>query len=416
MEDYFLGKAPPLTSNIKCYVFDNYVIQEYNEEIVLPEINNSYFNDGTSSSPRHVYENYSFNESIKVKAKLPRGKYIHWSYSEIKRVYNPVEEDPDIFVKFVELGSENNLTDNKILRFVNKYGLLKYYEHRGFDIKYGFPYNIYPVEAFKAYASEASFIFRLYALLNEATSNEMRKKELRNHLLRIDEFIPEGFRLFQEIINFNSYLFKWWKQLSNHVKIELIGYFPQEKTCDEKNIEVFILDQENLKYDARKIPLIPALGFDDVTFWEQFFNEAPIEAVIEAASELIASITNLRIKDDILFSTTVETDEQGRLFKQHWTSPSLLTIMWYLFYLEITGQMDQRYKICKHCSKPIYPEEGKEKVHGRRNFHDGCRQKYNQDTKKQAKAMYKEGKSISEIGLNFPTTKKKTIEKWLNED
>jgi len=413
-EDYFVGKAPPLTLNTKCYVFSNYMIRKYSNDIILPKINNSFFNDGLSSSPRYVYENYTFKERITAEATLPKGKYILWNYDDMTRVYNPVEDDPDIFIKFAEIGAPGlgkNISDNRILRFVSKYGVLKTFEHRGFDIKYGFHYNLYPVTAFKKYSAEAFFIFRLYTLLNEAG----KKREIRGHLLNIEEFISEGFKFFQEIVDYKLYLFKWWEKLSDPLKNELIEYFPHDRACDANSAEVTILEHDNLKYDARKIPSIPTLGFADISFWKQLFTSAPIEAVIDAAREIIASVTSLRIEDGIIFSTTMETEEQGCYFKQHWTATSLLSIMWFLFYLEITGQMTQRYKICKHCSKPIYPKKGEDKVHGKTIFHEGCRQKHHQHLEKQVKAMHNDGKSVSEICLSFPTTGKKTIEKWINE-
>ena len=156
------------------------------------------------------------------------------------------------------------------------------------------------------------------------------------------------------------------------------------------------------------------LGFEDISFWEHFLKGAPIEAVIELAGDLISAITNLRIKEDVFFFLTAEHGEQNRLFKHHWTSPSLLTIMWFLFYLEITGQMTQKYKICSFCSEPIFPEEGKEKVHGKRKFHEGCRQKHNEFAKNRAISMHKEGKNITEIINEFPDIKKETIFRWIS--
>ena len=88
--------------------------------------------------------------------------------------------------------------------------------------------------------------------------------------------------------------------------------------------------------------------------------------------------------------------------------------MWFLFYLEITGQMTQKYKICSFCSEPIFPEEGKEKVHGKRKFHEGCRQKHNEFAKNRAISMHKEGKNITEIINEFPDIKKETIFRWIS--
>ncbi len=409
-ENYFRGKAPPLTSSIKCNVFENYWIEEHDEDITLPEIDNYYFRNDLNTAPHHVYENFTLGENISVKATLPRGKYIHWDYSGIKKIFNPVEDTPSIFIEFATLGSQDNLKKKSILNFVNKYGVLKTHENRGFDVKYGFPYNQYPVEAFKSYAYEAHFIFKLYTLLKQ----DKKKLELRNHLLQIDKYIPGGFELFQEIVDYNKLLFRWWKQFSEHIKKELIKYFPREKTADVKGVEVFpIGEEENLKYDARRIPLIPILGFEDISFWEHLFEEVPIEAVIEAAGKFISAVTNLRIRDDIFFFSTVDTEGQSRLFKHHWSSPSLLTIMWFLFYLEITGQMTQKYKICKFCAEPIFPEKGEEKVHGRRKFHEGCRQKYSQYAKKQIQTMHKAGKGIAEINQHFTDITEDTIKKWI---
>lgn len=175
------------------------------------------------------------------------------------------------------------------------------------------------------------------------------------------------------------------------------------------------IGEESLKYDGDRIPNIPAFGFKDTDFWEHLFKMAPIEMVVEAAAEFISAVTNLRIKEDICFFSTVDVGEGSLSFKHHWISPSLLSIMWFLFYLEKTGQMIQKYRICLHCSEPIYPKAGEEKVHAKRQYHEGCRQKKFQRGKNRVVTMYKEGKSLSEILKEFPEKKEDTIRKWIEE-
>lgn len=77
--------------------------------------------------------------------------------------------------------------------------------------------------------------------------------------------------------------------------------------------------------------------------------------------------------------------------------------------------MIQKYRICLHCSEPIYPKAGEEKVHAKRQYHEGCRQKKFQRGKNRVVTMYKEGKSLSEILKEFPEKKEDTIRKWIEE-
>ena len=127
----------------------------------------------------------------------------------------------------------------------------------------------------------------------------------------------------------------------------------------------------------------------------EILNEAPADLLFGIAAELITLVVNERLKKNTWFSMVNFLEEQGRdkkqRFKGSWNCEDLLTAIWMLFYLKITGQVTEVYRYCPVCEQPILDPRKNQK------YHDGCRQVLYNRRQRKIEKLWREGKTGQEI-------------------
>lgn len=294
--------------------------------------------------------------------RLPKEKYISEEYisfspaSGISKIYNPFTDSPEVFLVFASLGKYDQPQRGKILEFVQSYGDILYSYIAG-EVCIGTPIELFHREAKIAYNA-----LRLY---EEVIGLEKEKVKQR-----ID------------------YILNSWHEIN--IINEGVDPYEACKDCEEPEGCL------NCEY-APPSKIIKQMN-------------DPIEAgsylLTEIINRQIHDLTNHPITPLVLYRFEYVHGKLYPSFYTSWPVPTLLQAIWLLFFLKITGQVEQTYRICPFCEEPI--------IKPRKNqiYHDGCRQaKFNQD-KRMVLKLWKEGKTAEEIaeetGLEIERIKKWT--------
>lgn len=277
----------------------------------------------------------------------------------ISRIYNPFVDAPEIFLEFASLGRQAEPDKSRILKFVHRYG----------DIA---TVRIDPEEADQNLVGTTSSCF-----LGTKVSDFHREARLAYGTLR----------LYEGILSLKEETTQQW-----------VDYIVNR--WDEFGLR---WDEECSPEDYHECKREAEAGTDPCT---QCFSIPPIENRVKTARDAFDAGSILLV--DILFKKMHPDDRysvvpvlavqleyrQGRSvprFYASWLIPTLLQAIWTLFYLRVTNQIQQEYRICPFCEEPI--------IKPRRNqvYHEGCRQaKFNQE-KREVLRLWREGKSVEEI-------------------
>lgn len=273
--------------------------------------------------------------------------------SGVVRTYNPFTDSPELFLQFASLGRSEEPQRDRILKFVHSYG----------DIQH--PYAPFYAEnlEWKRGSSVAEF---------------HKEARIAYSALRLYEGIVGQDK--DEVKRWIAYIVERWDEF------DLRGH----KECSLENYRECQKEQGQEIVDCTECDNDPPI---EITI-------AAIRDFLEAASLLLTYIipTKMHRTEDYLevipiMSYRFEYTRTGSIprFYPLWAFPTLLQAIWALFYLKVTNQIEQEYRICPFCSEPI--------IKPRRNqvYHEGCRQaKFNQE-KREVLRLWRKGKSVEEI-------------------
>ncbi|AEG14982.1 hypothetical protein Desku_1399 [Desulfofundulus kuznetsovii DSM 6115] len=283
--------------------------------------------------------------------------------SGISRIYNPFTEAPELFLEFAALGRTEQPRKDKILDFLYRYGDI-FNEHGHQSLKIGQWNKGSNVTELHREARLCYYALRLYeGLFNNSTEAlKTRVCDLLSHLIEC-----------------------------SHIPIVVDN--------DENN------GVKNGSY-TDYLPL------------EVYIQRKLLSGqIIDTASFLLVNVINQKVhnmdmKSPILPICFYRFDYKNKkslpAFYMTWVVPSLLQAIWLLFFLKITGQIEQEYRICPVCEEPI--------IKPRKNqlYHEGCRQVYHNRIKREVLRLWKEGKSIDEIAAETAIDTEK-IKKWVKK-
>lgn len=298
--------------------------------------------------------------------RMPKEMYIEEEFiaasveSGISRIYNPFTDAPEVFLEFASLGKNPEPDRARILKFVHRYGDINTFrlgpeeEAKGKSVVLWRPGS--RVKDFHREARLAYAVLRLYEGIASLRTETVR--EWIDYIVaRWDEF---GLRDWDTECDFEQY-----------------------NQCEQDGRAGIECGEE--------------CGF--MPPMERFVKT--IQDPFEAGSVLLVETIfkkmhprNLQLYVVPVVSVQYEY-RQGRSvprFYASWIIPTLLQAIWTLFYLRVTNQIQQEYRICPFCEEPI--------IKPRRNqvYHEGCRQaKFNQE-KREVLRLWREGKSVEEIG------------------
>lgn len=279
--------------------------------------------------------------------------------SGISRIYNPFLDTPEIFLEFASLGRRPEPDKGRILKFVHRYG----------DITM---FRVHPEDK----TDQTLVGTGLRCFLGTKVSEFHREARLAYSALR----------LYEGIVSLKEETVQEWV---DHVisRWDEFGL----RWDDECSLE----DYHQCKQDEEA----------SAECCTECGSMPPIENLIkatrdpfEAGSVLLVEILFKKMHPEDLNVIPVVSVQfeyrQGRSvprFYASWLIASLLQAIWTLFYLRVTNQIQQEYRICPFCEEPI--------IKPRRNqvYHEGCRQaKFNQE-KREVLRLWREGKSVEEI-------------------
>lgn len=259
----------------------------------------------------------------------------------ISRVYNPFTDSPEVFLAFATLGKHERPQKDKILEFVQTYG----------DILYNCPPGeSYIGSSIDTFHREARVAYNALRLYEEIMGLEKEKVKQRMNCFLIGR---------------------------HEINIVKEGAGPFEDCKDCENPEG-CLDCE----DAPPSKIIER-----------------VKDPIEAGSLLLTDIINCQIHSlrdypvapYVLYRFEYKQGKSRPRFYASWPVPTLLQAMWLIFFLKITDQLEQTFRICPVCEEPI--------ISPRKNqiYHEGCRQTYYYRLKQEVLGLWKEGYSVEQI-------------------
>lgn len=427
-KDFLRDAVPRMAREIRWHVFGRYWVEEFPQGFRIREEHTHYWIEETENDVIMKEKTYPSDEPINPMpwvyevqdGYLLPGKYICWhgeGEEQAVKTYFPLTDTPDIFLKFASLGKSNEPDIPGILEFVHKYGMLKERESIITEDDFVFP-GRYPLKAFFLYAREAYLILRIYEALLDKDAGKVGKFLS----VWVDE-IPNGLYLIEESTDWYLFLRKWSNYLPGIFynppvdSLEKVG----ARKATEKVERILELPKDDLnnivryrEKDKSKWLKSAYLFIDGYStfFWKTLFQKGPPKAIFEVAASLISAIVDIRV-DKVWTVTTPVFPEESKTgsygFKGSLSASSLLATIWLLFFLKITGQMEQVYRICPFCELPI--------IKPRKNqiYHNGCRQaKFNKD-KREVLRLWKEGKSVDEIAAETGIDVAR-IKKWTKGD
>lgn len=306
--------------------------------------------------------------------------------SGFTKQYCPLTDHPDLFLQFCTVGKPEAAGTADILQFVSRYGLLFDVEEEG--TQYYYQGGMGPDEIF-AYAKEANFTHEIYGALVSKRADKLRQTYNSFNSWACDcNWIPtryDGFSLLQ--IAGEEVASRWNRLLPEQYR----GY--------SNAISPAVRDFEPDDY----FQALNALG-------EWALNGAPDQVLYSISGQVICRVMSERL-DKITPATTLRADNEGAQplqFEPSWKLSSLLSAIWLLFYLKITGQMDKKYKVCPECNNLI------ENPRKNQTYHDNCRKAAHIRNRRLAEKMWKGGQSIDAI-VEATGTKLETVKGWIEK-
>lgn len=321
---------------------------------------------------------------------------------EIETRYNPMVDAPNILLVFSKIGSSKVLDKEKIIEFISKYGPLRYradwflretMDPESIITLDEHPYHCYSISAFYYYAREIYLSVKLYeSLVNKNTAK--LKSTLLNMLIELPNFI----NLMHDFI-------KHTEDYPTRLNVSEVIY--------ERSIEVANKESERFKEHVLEIESMPGNTFQEGSSynWELFYLsylksehlhillELLIEKMkdlnlINYAGNVLSYLSESRIgpiRTNCKFLPPNNTSDGKSKFQSQWHPESLLSCIWLSFYLTITGQRNQAFRLCPVCEKPI------ENPRENQIYHNGCRQTHHNRIKREIILLWKQGKPVDEI-------------------
>lgn len=280
----------------------------------------------------------------------------------IKKTYNPFTDSPEVFLEFTKLGRNEQPPKDKIFKFVKSYGDIFAYNSSDYGADRG--------TSIKRFHREAKLAYNALCLYLEIIGLEKEKVRRRTF-----------------------YIINNWPEVGIEEDKDPLG---KCKVCEGPE---GCLDCEHAPY-SKFIGQMLEQGGDPN----------------KAGSILLTLLINQRIlepeNDPVCPYVSIDSEfKNGKTYPSFcalWYIPTLLHAMWLIFFLKITGKIEQEFKICPVCELPI--------THPRRNriYHDGCRQIKCNREKREVLKLWKEGKPIEELtketGLDI-----EQIKRWTNK-
>lgn len=311
---------------------------------------------------------------------LKPGAYIIAAISQqSRRSYNPIVEAPNLFQEFCKIGSKQ-YDGSAILEFTRKYGMLQNYIYTRGDAKQQF--YVYSLREFHYQAWSAYQVFCLFIALGSKDRNSILK-----HVKEIYEKAGWGLD----------------KRLSDILYTRYYDSISEDYRTIVKDIETITSDDVADGYrpdlDEKQL-FIKAL--EDESFPEEPFLRLAQEAIFWPANLYIGAVFPKVIMEPL-------EKKQGKFFSPYWAADSLLSGLWFQFYLKITGQVETVYRICPVCGEPI------ENPRKNQEYHPGCRQLAHNRKVRHTVRLWKEGKTYTEISA-ITGAKREMIKKWIDKE
>jgi hypothetical protein len=410
---YFSQNLTHYIVSMRWHVYEKYEIRDFKNEEELEIYDSSYFG-GDRVAPE-LFETIHIKEGIKLSVYLLPGKYITWFESDmpsnsIKHFYNPIEEGTELLNRFLRLG-HGNVPTRMIHSFVQKYGILKEIEQNGIELKSGFVYPRYPLDAMKKYAREAYYINSLYQSLSNKDI-----KALRDSLKVVSDNVKGGFTTvadpFKAEVDFGDFIRSWWHKIPEHFRSHLTALMPKS----EAELVDLVDAGERVKEDTKKIPIAFFMPLLSQEFWDIFTALSPNEMIIDYTNRFISSIFQKRLWegvriDPVMESTFLNGDDSSISYRMR--PKSLLSAIWFLLYLDITGQSVSYYSFCDYCGIKIPQKIGEKGYRGNIYCSDNHRTyAYNRDMKGVIE-LGKIGSSLEIIKEAYPRRSESSIVRWL---
>lgn len=289
------------------------------------------------------------------------------------KFYNPLTDYPDLFLRFCELGRYDQVQPDHICKFVSKFGLLfdveDSYWHSGLEDE-----NIVPLMEFYGYAREAYFINKMYSCLMSRRADKLR--QVLNDFISWDVIEP-------------SYDYANWVNVMDG-KMGIIHVIGEEVASRWNRYVPFHL-KIDIEFVSDEDFLEDGGPLEELGLW--CINEGPDNILFAAIGHCICKVMGYRL-GHITAKMNLRIDQESPLlfsFEPSWDHSSLLSAIWLLFYLKITGQTETKYKICPECNEPI--------VNPRKNqeYHEKCRKNAYARTRRLAEKMWAEGQTLEAI-------------------
>ncbi len=311
---------------------------------------------------------------------LKPGSYIFAAASQqSRRSYNPIVEAPNLFQEFCKIGSKP-YDKSAMLEFTRKYGMLENYLYTRGEEKQQF--YVYSIEEFYYQAWSAYQVFNLFIALGNRDRGSAVK-----HIKEIYE--KHGWGLDE--------------RLSHILYTRYYNSIPED-------YKVIVTGIETMTSDAAADGYLPDPDEKELLLKALEDNAFPAEPFFRLAQEAIFwpfNIFNGAVYPKVIMEPLEKN--QGRLFSPYWAADSLLSGVWFQFYLKITGQAEAVYRICPVCGEPI------ENPRKNQEYHPGCRQVAHNRKVRQSVELWKEGKTLAEIAA-ITGAKWEMIKKWIDKE
>jgi len=402
--------------NMRWHVYDSYEIRDFADEEEHIIKDTSHF--GGEKVASRLFEKIYIKESIKSSIYYPPGKYVTWfendmSHNRIKHRYNPIEEGSDLLKRFLRLG-HGSVPSRMVLSFVNKYGVLKEVEYADTELVSGFVYQRYPVDAIRKYAKETYYTQNLIHLISK---NDI--KLVRDSLKVVADNVMGGFEAisdpFKAIVDFGDFIYTWWHKMPEHFRSHLTTLMPKNEA---EVIQLVGAGKKNVVGD-KSVPMAFFMPSMSKEFWDIFTALAPNEMLIDYTDKLISAIIRNRLWKDVEVDPVMEGSflNASESKTAYYIRPrSLLSAIWLLLYLDITGQSVNYYSFCDYCGGKILQKSGEKGYRGNIYCTDNHRNyAYNRDVKGVIE-LGKQGASLDFIKEAYPRRSEDSIIRWLDKE
>lgn len=323
-----------------------------------------------------------YDTGCQGKKDMTPGEYLVTSEIPVvnARQYNPIVEAPKLFLEFCKIGGKP-FDKSAILDFTRKYGMLQNYIYSRGDEQPRF--YVYSLQEFHYKAWVAYQVFNLFIALGKRDRGNVLK-----HITEIDEKAGWGLA----------------EKFSHILYTRYFDSIPEDYRIIAKDIETITSDDvaDGFWPDHDEKALLYKALADDAFPAEPFFRLAQ-EAIFWPVNLYIGALRPYVALEPV-------DNKQGKFFSPFWAADSLLSAVWFQFYIKITGQSETVYKVCSVCGEPIENPGRKD-----REYHQGCRQIAHNRKVRQTVKLWKDGRTYSEIAA-ITGAKPEMIKKWIDKE